>query len=672
MKKRVIAPIALILALMLAMSSVPAFAHTGQNADKREAYGTYAGYGGMRYRDIDGIQYLDSSSITDKKNAVAPLTYNEHDVECVLNFLEQETDGVKNGLILNPDYDPKDPATFLGEGMMGPVGAEFNEEGNLTSFNIMYCALSGTVDLSNCASLRTCIIYENNITYLNVAGCPEMRTLNTSFNYDLDELIIDDYPNIVELSCQFNYNISEIDITGMPNLQTAYLGYTPVRTIDASNCPRINILALPYTDLVELNLDGASELRLLYVRSTNIGELNLADITYFTRHQNIGMDGNDRLKSLSWRITQDSGESYSVLSLNAEGNGGVGSLGYRIEAYPHPGAEFVGWYENGELFSTEKVVDLQSLESSRSLTAVFEGGIELSTEASIDIHRMRFLFSCYSYNGETPAPQGVIMNPDYDQYDISTWTAVTFSDTGRIVALDFDKLPFAGLIPLRDMTALEVLSVNENMIEEVRLFNNPALEAIYANGSSLTDNIDFAQAENLRVVQLNDTMITSIDLSSNPLIEEVLCTNARVNEIHLAAEAFGGVVDLFAVGNGYIDIEMTAENGLTITAEPTTGEEFYGWRCEDGTLFSGDACISLEPGSDYRLNAVFELPTIPGDANGDGVVSIEDALLVMRYALNMLPEGSVIGIALCDMNNDGSIDLIDAAMVTRLAINIPN
>lgn len=667
MKKRVIAPIALVLALLFVMCSVPAFAYTEQNAEKHRIYGIDADPESMMLKDIDGVQYLDRSSII-KADVVAPLTYNEHDVECVRNFLEQETNGVKNGLIINPKYDPDDPSTYYAYGL----GARFNEEGNLVTMWIQEYEVTGTVDLSNCTSLSTCIFYYTDITSLNVSGCTELRTLNTSFNYNLDELIIENNPNIVELSCQFNYNISEIDITEMPNLQVAYLGYTPLKSLDASKCPRLSTLALPFTDLYDLNIDGLTELCLLHVKNTNLSSLDASSCMKFTNQLNLNFCGNDILKSLRWKITKDSGESYSVLELNAEGNGGVGSVEYRIEAYPHPGAEFVGWYENGELFSTEKVVDLQSLESSRSFTAVFEGGIELSTEASADIHRMRFLFNCYSTNGGGLTLQGILMNPDYDQYDISTWTAVTFSDTGRIVALDFDDLPFMGLILLRDMTALRILSINNNTIEEVRLFNNPSLEAIYANGSSLTTNIDFAQAENLRVVQLNDTMVTSLDLSSNPLIEEVLCTNACVNEAHLAAEAFGGVVDLFAVGNGYIDIEMTAENGLTITAEPTPGESFYGWRYANGTLLSSEACISLEPGSDYCLKAMFELSAIPGDANGDGAVSVEDALLVIRYALGMLPEGQNIAVEACDINNDGKVDAADAMLIMRLAMNIGN
>ncbi|MGN0808719.1 MAG: dockerin type I domain-containing protein [Christensenellales bacterium] len=668
MKKRVIAPIALVLALLFAMCSVSVFAHTEQSVDKCEVQ-TYAGSNGIMYKDIDGIQYLDRTSLT-KTNTVSPLTYNEHDVECVRNFMEQETNGVKNGLIINPNYDPDDPATFFGEGLAGPAGAEFDENGNLRIFSILYCGMSGTIDFSNCTSLTTCIIYENSITSLNVSGCTALQTLNTSFNYNLNELIIENTPGITELSCQYNYNITEIDITGMPNLRTLYLGCTPVKSIDASNSPNIYFMSLVQTDLVELNLDGASELRELYLRNTNISELDLAPFTSFNYPQDI--NGNDTLKSLSWKISQNSGESSSVLELNAEGNGGIGSYGYRIEAYPNPGAEFVGWFENGELFSTEQYVELQSLESSRSFTAVFEGGIELTTEAAIDIHRMRFLFNCYSMNGGGFALQGVLMNPEYDQYDVSTWTAVTFSENGRIIELNFDDLSFMGLIPLRDMTALEVLTMNNNMANEIRLFNNPALEAIYANGSSLNSIVGIDQAANLRVVQLNDTAITELDLSSNTLIEEVLCTNACVNEIHLAAESFNGSVDLFAVGNGYIGIEMTAENGLTITAEPMPDETFYGWCNQDGMLLSSEACISLESGSDYCLNAVFEQPGILGDANGNGVVSVEDALLVMRYVLELIPSDQTIMVSTCDMNNDGSIDFTDVTMILRLAMNIEN
>ena len=60
---------------------------------------------------------------------------------------------------------------------------------------------------------------------------------------------------------------------------------------------------------------------------------------------------------------------------------------------------------------------------------------------------------------------------------------------------------------------------------------------------------------------------------------------------------------------------------------------------------------------------------VPGDATGDGSVTTEDALLVLRHALgiSLLPEDALLRI---DMDCDGSITTVDALLILRLALGI--
>ncbi len=62
-------------------------------------------------------------------------------------------------------------------------------------------------------------------------------------------------------------------------------------------------------------------------------------------------------------------------------------------------------------------------------------------------------------------------------------------------------------------------------------------------------------------------------------------------------------------------------------------------------------------------------PTVMGDANGDGVITTADALLVMRYTL-----GSVVlspdALALSDFNGDGRVDTTDALLILRRTIGL--
>lgn len=62
-------------------------------------------------------------------------------------------------------------------------------------------------------------------------------------------------------------------------------------------------------------------------------------------------------------------------------------------------------------------------------------------------------------------------------------------------------------------------------------------------------------------------------------------------------------------------------------------------------------------------------PGVPGDADGDGVVTAADALLVMRCALGtaeLSPETA----ALCDADEDGNVTLSDAVLILRAALGL--
>ena len=55
---------------------------------------------------------------------------------------------------------------------------------------------------------------------------------------------------------------------------------------------------------------------------------------------------------------------------------------------------------------------------------------------------------------------------------------------------------------------------------------------------------------------------------------------------------------------------------------------------------------------------------IKGDANGDGIVDIADALMISRYDARLTELDSVTA-AICDVNGDGATDVADALMISR-------
>jgi endoglucanase len=61
-------------------------------------------------------------------------------------------------------------------------------------------------------------------------------------------------------------------------------------------------------------------------------------------------------------------------------------------------------------------------------------------------------------------------------------------------------------------------------------------------------------------------------------------------------------------------------------------------------------------------------PTSLGDANGDGSVTIVDALLVAQYSVGL---SVTINLANADVNGDGSVNIVDALRIAQLSVGLP-
>ena len=58
---------------------------------------------------------------------------------------------------------------------------------------------------------------------------------------------------------------------------------------------------------------------------------------------------------------------------------------------------------------------------------------------------------------------------------------------------------------------------------------------------------------------------------------------------------------------------------------------------------------------------------ISGDANGDGNVTITDAVAVVDYILGNAPEG--FNVEAADVNNDGNVNITDAVAIVDIILN---
>jgi fibronectin type 3 domain-containing protein len=65
-----------------------------------------------------------------------------------------------------------------------------------------------------------------------------------------------------------------------------------------------------------------------------------------------------------------------------------------------------------------------------------------------------------------------------------------------------------------------------------------------------------------------------------------------------------------------------------------------------------------------------EVSYILGDATGDGVVNIVDAMVIAQYAVRLRTKEEVVGFSVSDINKDGKINIVDAMMVAQRAVRL--
>lgn len=97
---------------------------------------------------------------------------------------------------------------------------------------------------------------------------------------------------------------------------------------------------------------------------------------------------------------------------------------------------------------------------------------------------------------------------------------------------------------------------------------------------------------------------------------------------------------------------------------PADGEYIFEWTYQkDGSRDQGDDCVYVDE--------VCILPAVGvlGDVDGDGTVTISDALMIMRNAMQLL-EFTPAQTAAADMDGDGLITVEDALTALRAAITV--
>ena len=360
--------------------------------------------------DRDEGVYYDCEEIIAKFVTVRDL-YDVHDYNKVLAFLEQtDENGVKNGVKLDPEYDPDDPNTFglaswsSNSSYYGITDGKYH----LVSFTrggIPWSTMNevqGFLDLSGCEHLRRVEVGEwasgsagsserIPITGVDVSGCGMLEAL-TCRRCRVEEIDLSGCSMLKRLNCSLN-RLSQIDLSDCCNLETLDLASNPVHEIDLTPCKSSlsdlwiggtsiteldlsgytnlqNLVTQYARKLANLNLSGCSSLVSLYSIYNGLEQLDISGCTALESVNMLAMTGPAQLDFSDCPNLKSLETNMCMTELNISTADGIyydfvralgdGTFCFRydgnftqITAYTLNGSSFLGWYnEAGELLSS--------------------------------------------------------------------------------------------------------------------------------------------------------------------------------------------------------------------------------------------------------------------------------------------------------------------------------
>ena len=251
-------------------------------------------------------------------------------------------------------------------------------------------------------------------------------------------------------------------------------------------------------------------------------------------------------------------------------------------------------------------------------------------------------------------------------------------------------------IDISGCTDLDGLDCSENQLTELDLSGNTFLRWLYCSGNQITE-LDLTANSELEALRCSENQLTAIDVSANTSLTELHCSGNQLTELDLSEntsvyrlECEDNYITFMDLTNNCIDIDTVSAEGPgfigvktvipgeylvpAISAVPAPGSTFCGWYATDGTLISTEAELVIDREEcyypyNYIARFTASTPGGIGDVDGDGVVRVSDAVLIMRYALGLIeftPEQILCG----DVDGDGFVKVADAVMVIRIALGL--
>ena len=145
-----------------------------------------------------------------------------------------------------------------------------------------------------------------------------------------------------------------------------------------------------------------------------------------------------------------------------------------------------------------------------------------------------------------------------------------------------------------------------------------------------------------------------------PSLRSLVLTGGAFRTIDFDHKDYGAFA-LRAAGPGYVGVVCSKydEGVVKLSANDPLGL-FIGW-------YKGDMLVSRELETDVTTGGTYTA-CFAGDADDNGELTAADALLILRYAMDVLP--FEINSRFLDIDGNGSVEASDALIVMRIAMGV--
>ena len=469
-----------------------------------------------------------------------------------------------------------------------------------------------SLDISQNTNLKYFTCFKNELTGLDISSNTALESMTCDYN-NISALNVSNNPKLDWLSCTGN-KLTALDVGNNIKLTNLYCADNLITSFDVSKNVLLSYFYCNGNELTELDISKNTLLNTLNCAANHLKELDLTNNTklwHLNFSKNPLQDPHQPMETLSEETIAN------LFTLRCYGLGLT-----ELDVSPYKGLKELDCSDN-------------------ALTAL-----------DISNNKLLRIFNC-SDNSLTALD--ISNNPDLRDLNCSgnDLPNIDLSHNEHIVWFNY------GYNPLQDPhQPLETLS--REAVKELRF--------LVCDGLYLTE-LDLTPYTNLLTLDCSCNSLTTLDLSCNTALEELDCSDNNLTSLDLSRNAM--LEKLVCLNNGYrvpsdpfdlselpgnFDAGKTSDwegctlNGSIITFTAETAHYTYdcgGGHYAEFTLLSPD----------YTAQ--------PGDYNGDGNITVEDAVMILRAALG-LAEGGIPGSA--DFDGDGEIAVQDAVMTLRAAI----